>query len=400
MKAFNCPQCGASLEFERIENPLVRCNYCNSMVVVPAELRPTPASPPPPEPERSSADAYGDVEPKKIAVTIVALVLAAAGLGLLVSRCGRTSNRLGLVQTPTPRFTPAQTPTPKPAGYSVAYTLGGKGTGPGLFEDDMTVAVAADGQVYVSDESRRVQRFDSSGKFVNTWNIPVETKWYEKLRGGPHKLLLNSAGQLYAVLAGVILKLDGETGEVLGAAHGSDYIHDAANAPGGGLLIVSQKGEDDELVLLGGDGRAARRTHRFVSSLLDKKLEVEALRVASDGAGDTYALYAIGGVEGEHSYDDEDIAVFKYSPNGKYLARFGGEGDEPGQYGPPTTFAVDSEGRAYVCEAFDKIHVFNPDGRFLRTLKAPHGVESLAFDAQGALYVAGGNKVSKLVLDR
>jgi outer membrane protein assembly factor BamB/DNA-directed RNA polymerase subunit RPC12/RpoP len=397
MKAFNCPQCGASLEFERIENPLVRCNYCNSLVVVPAELRP-PTPEPPPEPRTTFGDG---VESRKIALLIFALCLLGGGL-LIYIATSRTSNRnaRGVVPNYPPRTTPTATPAPKPDGYTIAYTFGGKGTGPGLFQDEMTVAVAADGQVYVADESRRVQRFDASGKFVNTWNIPTETKWYEKLRGGPTKLLVNNAGQLYAVLAGVILKLDGETGEVLGAAHGSDYIHDAAVAPGGGLLIVSQKGEDDELVLMGGDGRASRRTHRFVSSLLDKKLEVEALRVAADGAGETFALYAIGGVEGEHYYDDEDIAVFKFSPGGKYLARFGGQGSEPGQYGPPTTFAVDSDGRAYVCESFDKIHVFNPDGRFLRTLKAPHAVESLAFDAQGALYAAGGNKVSKLVLDK
>ncbi len=399
MKAFVCPQCGASLEFERIEQPLVRCQYCNSQVVVPAELRPPPASPAP-EPERPSASAYGDVEPKKIALTVVALVLAAAGFGLLISRSGRTSNTTRAGLFPTPRTSPTPTATPKPEGYTVAYTFGGKGTGPGLFQDEMTVAVDADGRVYVADASRRVQRFDASGKFVNTWNIPTETKWYAKLRGGPRKLLVNNAGQLYAVLAGVILKLDGGTGEVLGAAHGSDYIHDAALAPGGGLLIVSQKGEDDELVLMGGDGRAARRTHRFVSSLLDKKLEVEALRVGADGAGETYALYAIGGVEGEHWYDDEDIAVFKFSPGGKYLARFGGQGSEPGQYGPPTTFAVSNDGRVYVCESFDKIHVFAPDGRFVRTLRSPHAVESLTFDAQGNLYAAGGSRVSKLVLDR
>ena len=397
MKVFNCPQCGGSLEFERIESPLVRCNYCDSMVVVPAELRP-----PTPAPTSEPRTTFGDgVEPRKIALVIFALCILGGGL-LVFIVTSRSSNRnqRGVIPNYPPRTTPTATPTPKPDGYTIAYTFGGKGTGPGLFQDDMTVAVASDGQVYVSDESRRVQRFDASGKFVNTWNIPVETKWYEKLRGGPTKLLVNSAGQLYAVLAGVILKLDGETGEVLGAAHGSDYIHDAANTLGGGLLIVSQKGDDDELVLLGTDGRAARRTHRFVSSQLDKKLEVEALRVAADGAGYAYALYAIGGVTGEHYYDDEDIAVFKFSPEGKYLARFGGQGHEPGQYGPPTTFAVDSVGRVYVCESFDKIHVFNPDGRFARTLKAPHGVESLALDAQGALYVAGGNKVSKLVLDR
>jgi streptogramin lyase len=227
------------------------------------------------------------------------------------------------------------------------------------------VAVDGEGRVYVSDDTRRVQRFDPSGRFLNTWDIPLETKWYRKLRGGPDKLLAGSANQLYAVLAGVILKLDGETGEVLGAAHGSDYIHDAAVVPGGGLLVVSQKGDDDELVLMGADGRAARRTHRFVSSQLD-----------------------------------EDIAVFRFSPEGKYLARFGGQGGEPGQYGPPSAIASDTRGRVYVCESFDKIHVYEPDGRFVRTLKTPHAADALAFDAQNDLYIAGRHMVSKLVLDR
>ena len=52
MEAFNCPQCGATLEFERIDAPFVRCQFCNSMVVVPAELRPPPPPPPPPEAPR------------------------------------------------------------------------------------------------------------------------------------------------------------------------------------------------------------------------------------------------------------------------------------------------------------------------------------------------------------
>jgi DNA-directed RNA polymerase subunit RPC12/RpoP len=397
LKTFNCPQCGASLEFERIENPWVKCHYCNSTVVVPAELRP----PPPPTREEPPAR-HADESPKKIALAVVALLVVAGGVGLLVAN-NRPSNtnRVGLFPTHTPR--PAPTPTPKPKfdGYEVAYTFGGEGTGPGLFKDGMALAVDGEGRVSVSDETRRVQRFDAAGRFVNTWNIPPRTKWYARLRGGPQKLIFNERGEVYAVLAGVVLKLDGETGEVLGAAHGSDHIHDAALVPGGGgLLVVTQKGEDDELVLIGGDGRAARRTHRFVSSLLDKRLEVEAMRVAAGAGGETYALYAIGGVAGEHWYDDEDVAVFRFSPEGKYLARFGGAGREPGQYGPPSAIAADARGRVYVCEPFDKIHVYESDGRHVRTLKAPHAVEALAFDAQNNLYVAGRHRVSKLLLDR
>ncbi|HEX8149441.1 MAG TPA: hypothetical protein VF591_19815 [Pyrinomonadaceae bacterium] len=399
MKVFNCPQCAATLEFEQIDKAWVRCQFCNSLVVVPAELRPPP---PPPREELKSSYGGEEATPKKVALAVAALLVVAGGVGLLIAR-NSSSNKKGIISanaTRTPFRPPTPTPTPKPDGYAVAYTFGGEGTGPGLFKDSLGVAVDGEGRVYVSDDTRRVQRFDPSGKFLNTWNIPLETKWYRKLRGGPTKIIVNERDEIYAVLAGVILKLGGETGEVLGAAHGSDYIHDAALSPGHGLFVVSQKGDDDELVLIGGDKRAAWRTHRFVSSQLDKKLEVEALRVAAGPGGEVYALYCIGGVAGEHWYDDEDIAVFRFSPEGKYLARFGGQGHAPGQYGPPSALAADTRGRLYVCESFDKVHVYEPDGRFVRTLKTPHAADALAFDAQNNLYVAGGHKVSKLILDR
>ena len=402
MKAFSCPQCAAVLEFELIEKSWVRCTYCNSLVVVPAELRP-----PLPEPPRGPQTTFGGgPPPKKVALGIVAVALAALAvvLGVIFAN-SRSSNekdspRVATSITPWRFPTPTPAPTPNPEGYAVAYTFGGEGTGPGLFKDELGVAVDDDGRVYVSDETRRVQRFDPSGQFLNTWSIPTETKWYRKLRGGPSKIIANERDEIYAVLAGVILKLEGETGEVLGAAHGSDYIHDAALSQGRGLLVVSQKGDDDELVLIGGDKRAAWRTHRFVSAQLDKKLEVRALRVAAGPGGEIYSLYCIGGVAGEHWYDDEDIAVFRFSPDAKYVGRFGGQGRERGQYGPPAAIAADNNGRVYVVEPFDRVHVYEPDGRHVRTLKAPHGVNALTFDAQNNLYVAGNHKVSKLILDR
>ncbi|HEX7314255.1 MAG TPA: hypothetical protein VF297_10050 [Pyrinomonadaceae bacterium] len=399
MKVFNCPQCAASLEFEHLDKSWVRCQFCNSLVVVPVELRPPL---PPPKEELKTTFGGEEATPKKLVLAAVALLVVAGGVGLLIAtNRPSNSNGLGLVNTSrTPWRAPTPTPTPNPDGYTIAYTFGGEGTGPGLFKDSLGVTVDGEGRVYVSDETRRVQRFDSSGKFLNTWNIPLETKWYRKLRGGPSKIIVNERNEIYAILAGVILKLDGETGEVLGAAHGSDYIHDAALSPGHGLLVVSQKGDDDELVLIGGDKRAAWRTHRFVSTQLDKKLEVEALRVAAGSGGEVYSLYAIGGVAGEHWYDDEDIAVFRFSPDGKYLARFGGQGREPGQYGPPSAIASDTQGRVYVCESFDKVHVYEPDGRFVRTLKIPHAADALAFDAQNNLYIAGSHKVSKLILNK
>ncbi|HEX7176537.1 MAG TPA: hypothetical protein VF240_14825 [Pyrinomonadaceae bacterium] len=403
MKAFTCPQCGASLEYERIVTVTVKCHYCNSVVVVPVDLRPPPP-PTPPRPEREPLNSFGDSRPNKtVPALIVALVLI-GGLSLLIvglSRSSSNTNRsTGLFSTPTPRRTPTPVPTPDP-GYTVAFTFGAEGTGPGFFKDEMDVAVDGEGRVYVSDDTRRVQRFDASGNFLGTWTIPSETKWYKRLRGGPDKLLAPRWGsQVYAVLAGVVAKFEGATGEVLGAAHGSDYVHDATLIPDGGLLMVTQKGDDDELVLMGGDGRVSRRTHRFVSSLLDKQLTVKALRVAADGTGNTFALYALGDVYGEHWYDDDDLAVFRFTPEGKYVSRFGSGGHEPGQFGVPSAIAVDNQSRIYVCEPFNKVHIYADDGRHLSTFEAPHMVKALTFDAANHLYIAGGHKVSKLVLTR
>ena len=401
MKAFTCPQCGASLEYERIVTATVKCHYCNSVVVVPADLRPPPPTAPP-RPEREPLTSFGDPQPNKAMPALIVALVLVGGLTLLIvglSRSSSNTNRsIGLISPPTPRRTPTPAPTPDP-GYAVAFTFGAEGTGPGFFKDEMEVAVDGEGRVYVSDETRRVQRFDPSGNFINTWTIPSETRWYRRLRGAPDKLLApRSGGQIYAVLAGVVAKFDGATGEVLGAAHGSDYVHDATLIPDGGLLMVTQKGDDDELVLMGGDGRVARRTHRFVSSLLDKQLTVSALRVAADGMGNTFALYALGDVYGEHWYDDDDLAVFRFTPEGKYVSRFGGGGHEPGQFGVPAAIAVDNRSRVYVCEPFDKIHVYADDGRYLSTFEAPHMVKALTFDAANNLYIAGGHKVSKLVL--
>jgi DNA-directed RNA polymerase subunit RPC12/RpoP len=403
LNAFTCPQCGAALEFERIESSTVKCHYCDSMVIVPAELRP----PPPPPPRTEPLTSYRGEPSNKFTPALIVVVILVGGFVILIAALSRSSNtnRLPKINGPVgarPAYTPrlAAPPAPKPDGYTIAFTFGSEGTGPSFFKDEMGVAVDGSGLIYVSDETRRVQVFDASGHYLNTWNIPTQTKWYAKLKEGPRKLMANSSGDVFAVLAGVVLKLDGATGEALGAAHGSDYIQDAALLADGGIVVVSQKGQDDELVLIGNDKRAAYRTHRFVSSLLDKQLEVDAMRVAVDGTGDIYALYALGGVNGEHWYDDGDLAVFKFAPEGKYVTRFGGGGHEPGQFGVPSGIAVDNLSRVYVCEPFDKIHVYTADGRYLQTLKAPHGINAMTFDAQNNLYVAGSHKVSKLVLDK
>ena len=106
MKVFNCPQCAATLEFERIDAPLVRCQFCNSLVVVPEELRP----PPPPPPRAPPTTFGGGEQPKKLALAVVALLAVAAGAGLLIAT-NRSSNGNGFTLVNATR-TPFRPPTP------------------------------------------------------------------------------------------------------------------------------------------------------------------------------------------------------------------------------------------------------------------------------------------------
>ncbi|MGB8508350.1 MAG: hypothetical protein WCD76_08090 [Pyrinomonadaceae bacterium] len=388
MKTLSCPQCGASLQAGPIIGPTVECPYCHSTVIVPAELRPPVSSFVPPVADNSKAKLY-----------IVAVVCGVVLLPLIVLILTRDKQRR--VEVPpyqTPRF--AMTPSPRatatPAS-DVLLTFGGEGTGNGLFKDAAEVAVDDRGNIYVTDDTLRIQKFDREGKFLSVWMLPSESKWYTKFRGGPDKILSDRAGHLLVLASGVVLKLDGETGEVLGAAHGTDYIHDAALAADGGLLLVSEKGEgDDELVRLDARGMPVRRVHRFMSSILEKSLQVRVVRVASDGVGNIFAVYALGDASGEFWYDAEDLAVLRLTPEGKYVNRFGSSGHDAGQYETPNCIATDNQSRVYICDSHNGIHLFAPDGRYLENIKTPFWVNGLALDHENNMYVVGSNKVAKL----
>lgn len=78
----------------------------------------------------------------------------------------------------------------------VLATWGSKGTGDGQFDDPTSVAVdAATNKVYVADpRNKRIQVFDSAGKFLTKWSVP---EWGQP--AGFEDLAIDSeAGRLYA----------------------------------------------------------------------------------------------------------------------------------------------------------------------------------------------------------
>jgi DNA-binding beta-propeller fold protein YncE len=98
---------------------------------------------------------------------------------------------------------------------------GKRGIGPGEFNTPHSVAVDSKGTVYVSDrENNRIQIFDPNGKFLRQWkhlgatqNIfitPKDEMWIITHRD-------NIENITYDTLAGRIMRIDLETGKILGA---------------------------------------------------------------------------------------------------------------------------------------------------------------------------------------
>lgn len=110
-----------------------------------------------------------------------------------------------------------------------------------------------------------------------------------------------------------------------------------------------------------------------------------SMRVAVDGAGYIYALGRFNN------------AVFKFASDGKFMNRFGGSGDQPGQLRAPLAIAVDGLGRVYVGD-IKGIQVFDADGRYLTIVNLKGPAFGMVFNDKNELFVIARDHVVKFAL--
>jgi ribosomal protein L7/L12/outer membrane protein assembly factor BamB/DNA-directed RNA polymerase subunit RPC12/RpoP len=251
----------------------------------------------------------------------------------------------------------------------VALAFGDEGTGPGRFTDPRSIAVEnASGKIFVGEYSGgRIQVFDSQGSFITQWTAGDGD-------GYMPKLAVDRKGTLYAVVSGDILRFDTEDGQSLGAFEyssdefGGVYFDDVATTPDGGLVAVT-RGED---VLRFDPNLELIQTIPAAISSVSQDSELDA-HVAVDGVGNIFLLGTFNN------------AVFKYSPQGRFVTRFGSDGDEAGQFRAPSAIAVDNQSHVYVSD-FKGVQVFDQDGRYLYQFALPGFPFGLAFDDQNRLF--------------
>lgn len=323
------------------------------------------------EPSQSSAAVW--ILGGLAALALICLCLfATVGAGAAIPLFG-----LGVSATPSPPLddVPPRDPTPSPVATATLppveiiptdiplptaapglaeeiLSFGGQGNGPGFFEDARYLAVDGDGNIYLGEhtEGSRVQVFDPNGKFVTQWKVDEDSL----LTG----LAADRSGVVYAMQGWSIFRYEGATGKLLGQLNYDDIPESMVVTVEDELVVVS----DDAIVRFNGDGRVVMRTTEPLSEMIDESLSVA--NIAVDGEGNIYIVSTFL------------YSVFKFSADGKFMDRFGSEGDGPGQFsGSLEAVAVDGQGRIYVSD-FDGIKVFSPEGEYLETIR----VEGIVFD--------------------
>lgn len=110
---------------------------------------------------------------------------------------------------------------------------GKPGSGPSEFDTVHSIATDSQGRVYVSDrQNNRIQIFDSDGNFLKEWTHTGATQGID-ITDDDEMFIMTHRNAVenivYDTLAGRIMKLDIETGEILGAMESPGHhldVHD------------------------------------------------------------------------------------------------------------------------------------------------------------------------------
>lgn len=387
LRTFDCPKCGGPVTYQRNENPVlpdpnVTCNYCGSSLIVPDDLHGQPARVVPIHIDLRS------ITPSKSTKWLWAIIAIPLIIGLFVvlalvgvlAPIFYTVNKTVSRAPEQPAAPRSVRPNEKPAdGFArEVMKFGSEGIGPGMFNDARSIGLDGLGRIYVGEYSGgRIQAFDANGVFITQWSVGDRKSI---LRG----LAADRKGTVYAVEGGKIHRYEGATGTQLDDLPYADGwgFDDVTTAADGSVIAAWYRNRDD-IVRFGPNGQVANTIRSAISGASgDSELDT---RVAVDGLGNIYALGTFNG------------AVFKFTPQGKFVTQFGGKGEQPGQLRAPDSIAVDGKGRVFVGDV-KGIQVFDSNGRYLQVFKSDGGASSMVFNDKNELFVVGRRHVIKYAL--
>jgi DNA-binding beta-propeller fold protein YncE len=239
------------------------------------------------------------------------------------------------------------------AGERLPDKVWGKlGANPGQFSKPRAITIDDKDQLYIVDMTARIQVFDVDGTYIRSWQTP------EQKDGRPTGLSFDS-------IDGTLMVAD------------THYYR---------VLKYTLEGELLKHATLGGTLGQGPGEFGLVAD------------VVRDKAGNFFIS----------EYGEWD-RIQKLSPEGKFIAQWGGHGTDPGQFMRPQHLEFDADGLLWVADACNhRIQVFDQQGKVVK-LWGSVGTEPgqlyypycLGLDGKGHVYVCeyGNHRVQKFTLD-
>ncbi|MEN8208429.1 MAG: hypothetical protein ABFR50_04175 [Candidatus Fermentibacteria bacterium] len=347
IKKFDCPSCGASLKIKKGQEMLT-CPYCDSTVMVPKAASPdspsvhTPSHTPIPSSIQLSEILNTQKIGRSCSRTIISVAVSLLlGIGALVFFLINSSDMKEVLEGPIATIT---------GGSSIPVVLefGGEGMGAGYFQDPECVCVDSEGNLYVGEcKTGRIQMFDSDGNYTGQWSYGESDDSYL------YSMALSRNGMLYMVYDSELYIHDAATGELVDSLQHPDQwgFEDVAVCDDGSIVGAWYCNRDD-IIKFAPDGSVDFLLEEAISGQSgDSELDIQ---LAVDGSGNIFAYGFFNG------------SFFKFSPDGRFLNRFGSDGDRPGQFTSPSGFCTDPQGRLWV-NAYGDLIVFDNNGTYLET---------------------------------
>ena len=391
MEPLICPQCGGQITDYMPGRSTTICGYCGTRFLIEPNKQAIVSPPTDPAP------VYTPLDTQRISPFISVLVGVFLVFGFVIFAALVGSNK-----TPSRTQAVASTPyssTPAPVKPTVSQpdpsllNFGGNGVGEGLFDGATSIAVDRLGRVYVADGTLRVQQFDDKGTYLKTLAIPASGRNYSNAKG-IEKIRVASDGKLYVAVGGVVLiynENSSSPNRVVQVA--PDYIQDFALKSDGGMLAISDDDKRETLIFVNQAGKFTRAIRAFHTnatnaSISPQETAVEAIRLAVDGAGNIFSIYAFGSVSGyEISYNAEELVIVRFTPDGKYVNKFVPTMNSCG-------IEVDNQGRIYISEN-KGISIYSNTGTMLNSVPGLGTVDAFALDKDNNIYLVADDRVIK-----
>jgi hypothetical protein len=386
MKPLICPQCGGKVtEYEAWQN-FARCGYCETEFIITPESK---------NDEKSVIEsAFRFAGSTVLILSTVCVLIFVGSIFLIVSLT--KSKESSPTSSATPNAPKAKSETsPKSKPDTDLLVFGGEGTGEGLFYNAAKIAFDANGNIYVGDESLRVQRFDPEGKFLKLWQIPSSTEKYKRART-IRKIAVDESERLYVLVGGVILVYEQEETEPSRTiSFAPQPIQDFALRADDTILAIINFGNIEVLEHLTREGKTLRRVKGFHSEAAQAAISpystgIASIRLAVDGAGNIFSVFALADLGTyQISFDPDDFQILRFTPEGKYVNKFYQTMNSRG-------IAVDSQSRIYISDRDKIIVLSSKDGTRLGITSSFGSIRSFALDKQDFIYVVtSDNRVIK-----